>query len=127
MHIQKRLFKHICNRNRVTFHRFNYDNLCSQYNLPSLQKRRENIDIILFKKIISGYIDCPNILSKVNLNVPARPLRNHSTFYPYVCNPKINVTMYSYIPRVQVLCNSLSDNTGLDIFHASIRQIKQLL
>ena len=53
--IQKRLFKHICNRNRVTFHRFNYDNLCSQYNLPSLQKRRENIDIILFKKIISGY------------------------------------------------------------------------
>ena len=124
--IQKRFIKSLCYRNNIQYHRLDYANLCNIYKLIPLHTRRELTDLILLKKIACNMVDCPHLLSLINLNVPSRDLRNRTFLCPYTSNPRIDVYKHSFIPRSQEICNRIVKSTGFDLYHDSISKLKKL-
>jgi len=49
-------------------------------NLPTLKSRRTTANVCFMFKLIIGSIDSPNLLSKINFNVPMRAMRTHTNF-----------------------------------------------
>ncbi|GBM02286.1 hypothetical protein AVEN_108826-1 [Araneus ventricosus] len=54
--------------------------LRDMFNMPSLCSRRDVSCVLFFYKVINGSIECTDILSSINFAVPARYLRNQSSF-----------------------------------------------
>ena len=57
-----------------------YNDLLSVAGLDSLQLRRTKCSITFLFKLCNNLIDCPQLMSCVDLYVPARSLRKHLTF-----------------------------------------------
>lgn len=57
-----------------------YDPILCELKLLSINSRRTFLDMFLYKTV-NGLIDCPDLLHRINLHIPARPLRNHALFH----------------------------------------------
>lgn len=100
-----------------------YEQRCAKFHLLPLHLRRIISDIILLIKIIRGSCDCPSLLRKININVPARKFRNNKVFF--VPSVSTNYRKNSYILRACSTFNNLSSETDLDIFCSGIDSLKK--
>ena len=55
-------------------------------NLPSLESRRTMLDVMFVVKLLDGNINSPELLSRLNINVPVRPTRRYSLLKLSHCN-----------------------------------------
>jgi hypothetical protein len=88
-------------------------------NLQSLESRRQLQDLIFLRRILLGDVDCPEILSLIDLRVPGRT-RSAQIFYHQACST--NYEMNSVVPRLHRLGNLVSSN--FDFFNGSNHQLK---
>lgn len=49
--------------------------------MTNLNERRKKIDLKFLYKIVNGIINCPELLSCFNFNVPHRRNKSNNTFY----------------------------------------------
>lgn len=79
--IQKKFLKHLNFRDGVSSDKVeSYVHNCRIHNLLALEERRDMLDIVLLYDILSGHIDCPDLLAQITFNVPRRRTRHTSLF-----------------------------------------------
>jgi len=59
----------------------NYDYLLADLNLMTLANKKIYLSLSFLHKILNGAIDCPELLERIRLHVPARPLRFKPLFH----------------------------------------------
>ena len=75
--VQKSFLKFMLNPTGI---RLEYEEMCNHYGLQSLRTRRKITSIMMCFDILSGNLDCPEILAQLNFNCPVILLRRHSMF-----------------------------------------------
>jgi hypothetical protein len=62
-----------------------YDAVIDRLSLQSLADRRITINKVFLVKLINGSIDCPELLSKINLKIPCVQVRSSYPFSIPLC------------------------------------------
>lgn len=111
--IQNKFIKHL---------RYKYNNnyICT---LRSLKSRRIVADMTFLHKIIHNEIDCPELLSQINFNIPSKRTRHTNLFYTTSNNT--NAAVNSPISRILQRFNSIQTSTNIDIFSDSLPLFKK--
>ncbi|CAH2084629.1 unnamed protein product [Euphydryas editha] len=74
--LQKRLLYHVAHSAGVAKRIKGYATRLDYFKIKTLESRRKILDLLLLSKILNGCINCPDLLSKFKLRVPARYPRN---------------------------------------------------
>lgn len=99
------------------------ETLLARFDVKPLKSRRTCLGILFLQKIINGRIDCPYLLSNINLHVPRLPVRNVNTFYLPL--PQNNVMLFS--PLYSICSNYSVVQNAIDIFNSKPNDIKRIL
>lgn len=123
--IQRKFMRHLCYRNKERYKTENYQQLCKKYHLLPLSIRRETADLTFLLKIASGSIDCPALLSNINLRLPTRQLRfNPPLFLPLAST---NYRRNSFMWRASKNFNELSKKVDIDLFNTGCESARRIL
>lgn len=126
--VQKRFLWHLsyhCNMARILT---SYSSRLKHFKLMSLENRRVILDHLFLYKIINTHIDCPRLLSQVNLNVPYKLARKSKYRLLRAKGFKTNLGHFSTINRMQVQFGRLSCSPSVDIdMSCSLHTIKSVL
>ncbi|XP_043481757.1 uncharacterized protein LOC122510881 [Leptopilina heterotoma] len=99
-----------------------YEELRSQFRIPSIRSRFLKADLEFFYGILNGKIDCPSLLSGISLSVPYIFLRNSAIFkVPF---SRTNLGSNSPLTR---LCREANYAQSVDFFNASKSRFAQEL
>lgn len=93
----------------------NYREACSHHNLTSLQNRRTLMDMALLHGLCNGYIDCPELTSRVLRFCTPRRRTRHTQLFA-VSHSSTNYAQFSIINRIQKVYNK--EFYSSDIFHS---------
>jgi len=123
--IQHRFLRNISFKlgKRMKFTDHNYDYLLADLNLMTLANRRILLGLSLLHKLLSGAIDCPELLEGIYLHVPLRSLRFKTLFHvelhrtSYGANKPLN--------RLSSLANDFSDR--VDFFYTSFSSFRTII
>lgn len=90
--------------------------------MVTLETRRKNLGIVFFSRILSGEIDAPNLLRKININVRPRNIRDPKFIY-------VNCHRTNYGRNEPMSAMSTHFNNSVEDFdfHISSRKFKFLL
>ncbi|XP_045453897.1 uncharacterized protein LOC123663253 [Melitaea cinxia] len=106
-------------------HRSSYDQRLDHFGLITLRDRRKLLDLLFLYKVINGFMDSTDILSRVNLCVPYNSPRKPISHIFECSRNRTNLGRHSPINRICVeygeLCSRAPD---VDIFSDSLRKFK---
>lgn len=97
-----------------------YTEACRYFGLDSLEQRRQQYDILLLHDILSGKIDCTELLRNVSLKVPS--YRTRHTPLLHVPHVSTNYAQNSVLCRAARTYNK--HYSGLDLFYLSKTALK---
>lgn len=120
--IQKRLLKFVRFKDRNTILVNNYGALLKHYNMIALKTRRDMLDLCFLHKIISGNIDCPQLLKEFKIVVPRPNARNAPTFKCRFARTNLGVT--APLNRAFRTYNNISKIFGIDIYNDNLKSYK---
>ena len=83
-----------------------YETRCQLLHLDTLQLRRDLARAVMASDILTARIDCPELLSQLNLHVPARRLR--STIALHIPLRRTNYSVNSAMFGLQRVFNRVS-------------------
>ncbi|XP_060878360.1 uncharacterized protein LOC132950803 [Metopolophium dirhodum] len=87
-----------------------YTPLLNQLNMTTLAERRKIIDLKFLYKIVNGFLNCPELLSCLNFNIPHCRTRSANTFY--ISFQRTNYALCSPINRLMKITNDVQ----IDLF-----------
>lgn len=104
-----------------------YFKQCAKHHFLPLKERRDFSDILFLNKIVTSSIDCPEILSKINIYIPSRSFRKSPLLYVPVA--KTNYRKNTYMYRACKTFNKIyhQDNLDIDLFVSNLASIKKQL
>ena len=119
--VQKKFLKYAAFKCTKVNNNLSYDNLCANFNLQSLENRRKMLDTRNLNKLFTNDINCPYLLSTVQIRVPRS---NIMTRYKPVfhVDSRLNVRKNSPIQRA----SSIANNSPLDVVGSSAFTFKSL-
>ncbi|CAK1584851.1 unnamed protein product [Parnassius mnemosyne] len=123
--VQKRFLWHLTRSCNMTRTLKSYEERLSHFKIPSLETRRKIIDLLFLKKLVTGFLDCPDLLSRINFNVPHR--------LPISCNSKLflapqgrtNLRSHCSLTRMFALYKEYQSR--IDLFSTSMAVIKKVV
>lgn len=123
--VQRKFLKFLCYLQDGVYPVQGFDHvvLLSRFQLKSLSSRRIVTSIKFLVKLTNNDIDCLELLSNLNFNVPQVSTRFHSTFY--VNFNRTNVLRKSPISIMCELCNNYTNS--FDIYCDSLHSIVKAL
>lgn len=116
-------FRQKCNFPDIEDYHIPIDFVRNHLNLPTLEKRRTDNDLIFLYKILNNLCSCPKLLEKINLRIPSGSLRHNNLFDPQFTTKDFikNSPLY----RIQYSFNEYSkNNSSLDIFNDTLTKFK---
>lgn len=116
--VQKRFLRFIAFKLKIPSEHIVYLDLMKVLNIPTLENRREMLDLVFLFKIVNGLIDSPSLLHEIDFKVPQRNTRNRDTFYLESHNRN-----YGLNKPVQRMCHRGND-TQIDFFSMSLSSFK---
>lgn len=125
--IQKRFLNHLtfCSYKKRTLR--SYSSRLNYFKILSLNNRRKLLDMSFFFKLLNNQLDCPPLLSSINLNIPFKMARAH-VYKLFKEKPhKTNLGMNSPITRMIKMYNSFPKNCNFDIFSEHLHAFKRKL
>ena len=87
----------------VTGRSLEYGELMQTFDVPSLESRRLQYDLMFLRNVLRGDIDSPYLLRCFSLHVPARTTRNLSLFY--AAYARINTVKFGMFCRIPMSAN----------------------
>lgn len=122
--IQRKLTKHLFYRLPWSSHAScpAYRTRCLLFGLESLQHRRMTAQCIFLHKTISGSIDAPFILSKVNFLAPGRQLRPRQFL-----RPEFRTTMHSASDPIIQMMDTYNKLGNLVDFNMTVNHLRKCL
>lgn len=104
-----------------------YADKLEHFKLGTLELRRTVSDLTFLYKLLNNKIDCLDLLSKININVPSRPPR-HPRSVLYVPRYRTNLGKHSFMSRITHKYNKISGlTTDVDIFSNTLHKYKSLI
>jgi len=101
----------------------NYDHLLVDLNLMTLANRRILLGLSLLHKLLSGAIDCPELLEGIRLHVPVRSLRFNTLFYI-----EQHRTSYGANKPLNRLCSQANDFSDcVDFFFTNLSSFRAII
>lgn len=98
------------------------EDLLRQFNMQSLQTRRDMTSVIFLYKIVNNIIDCPELLYRIGLRVPRAGSRDTQLLHlPYARTHRL-----SYSPLHQMIHCHSSIEDHCDILNTSISAIREI-
>ena len=119
--VQKRLVRWMSYRDGLVSEELDYLELCLNYNLQTLEKRRNVTDLCNLNKIVNNNLNSPYIVSQVLIIVPKR-ICHVKRDRLFSANSRINLRKNTFIPRVLSFANSHNE---IDIFEPNKRTFKE--
>lgn len=122
--IQKKFLSNLAFTNGLAKKIRSYEGRLKEFNISSLEKRRDILDLTFLHKTLNSDIDCPQLLECFGLRVPRRLPRAPIT---PLCPPfrKSVLGANSPVPRLCKLLNSYGNE--VDIFADSLYGFRKLL
>ncbi|KAL3276296.1 hypothetical protein HHI36_024194 [Cryptolaemus montrouzieri] len=74
--IQRKFLRHFAFRSLIWSLNLDLDLVRNMFNLDYLAHRRQVFDLCFLYRLLNGSVECPDLLSMVELNIPARPTRH---------------------------------------------------
>lgn len=103
-----------------------YEDRLRYFNMNTLKDRRSMLDSVFLYKLTNNIFDCPDLLSRVNLNVPTK-LPRKSRYNLFVTkSSKSNLGLFSPLNRMFSQYNSLSKSTNFDIYADPLSKLKSI-
>lgn len=99
-----------------------YQNRCRLLAMDTLEKRRNIMKAMFIAKLLTGEIDAPNILRRIDLNAPQRTLRNVSFI-----RSEFHRTDYGSNEPIKAMCDVFNVNYHLFDFNISTNIFKSRL
>ena len=110
--VQRKFIKFMCFQTKQLYDSNDYIILCDQFHLTTLEHRRTVRDLTVFYKILHSKLDCPQLVSALHLNIPARRTRHTKTFTT-VRKSRLVIRKNDFMPRTISVANSVEK---LDFF-----------
>lgn len=105
---------------------YQYDDILFQFNLQSLQTRRQIAELCFLYNVLNGGIQCPQLLALVPFNVSVR--RGRSTNLFVVPFHPTNYGKNNPFTRILDRANKLSNRCGdVDFFNSKLVRFKSFL
>ena len=120
--IQHRFLRHCAFRLHCVIVDHNYGPLEQQLALPQLRKRRDISGAIFVYRIIHYLINCPDLLCRIQFNIPRHGLRHQATF-----NIPFHRTSYGVCNPLDRYMGILNDCGTVDIFNVRLGQLRRSL
>lgn len=79
--VQKKFLRYIGYKLSIPSDTLDYNEVMKILNMKSLHERRIIYDRLFIFKLLNNYIVCPELLGFININVPARILRETNVFF----------------------------------------------
>jgi len=117
--VQKKFLRFLCCKTHVEYK--SHTAACKHFNILPLKSRRLLNDMIFLFKLVNGEIDCPDVLSQVNFNIPQRQTRNKTLFYLPHCST--NSVYHSPLYRSMMYYNSKFSE--FDLFSQNRKSFKK--
>ncbi|CAH2109339.1 unnamed protein product [Euphydryas editha] len=121
--LQKRLLYHVAYSAGVAKRIKGYATRLDYFKIKTLEYRRKILDLLLLSKILNGCINCPDLLSKFKLRVPARYPRNPIN----LLSPPFRKTVLGSNSPVSRLCKLHNEYAQIDMFCSSLGKLKYQL
>ncbi|XP_046666538.1 uncharacterized protein LOC124358286 [Homalodisca vitripennis] len=121
--IQRRFLRIIGVRLGYDFMAAPVDTIAESLGLLSLSVRRQLADAVFLRKLLTGQVDCDDLLSRISFRIPGST-RSRDLFFPHQYS-----TTYAYhscLPRLQRRGNALSSGLGYDFFFDSELALRRL-
>jgi hypothetical protein len=123
--VQRRFLTHLGYRIRNKHKLHSYHKRLKYFRFASLSSRRKTLDLMfLFKLVNSKGLECPELLTKIKIAVPARMPRPGVYKLFTIGLSKTNLGRNSALSRMAKLYNHLPDSIGIDIFNDSLHSFK---
>lgn len=125
--VQKTFLYHLTYMDNLCKSLRSYKSRLDHYQIMPLEKRRNAADIIMLYKLISGIVDCPDMLNRIIFRVPrpgSRMLSSRRTFALPTC--RTNMLKHSSLYR---MCDSYEKlKSEFDVFAiSSLTSAKRLI
>ena len=119
--VQKRLVRWMCFRDGLEYENYGYLELCQNYNLETLEMRRNVTDLCNLNKVLNNSLNSSYIISQVLIYVPYRSCRSRRNRL-FSADYRINIRKNTFIPRVLSFANT---HCEIDIFEQSKHVFKK--
>jgi len=107
----------------MKFTDYNYDHLLADLNLMTLANRRILFGLLLLHRILSGTVDCPELLESIRLHVPVKLLRSNPSFH--VEQHRTSYGVNRPLNRLCALANEFSDR--VDFFYTDFSLFRTII
>lgn len=125
--IQKKFLKRLVYTSRHNFIDTKYEEKLEHFNMKTLRQRCDFLRLIFVFKLVNNYIDCPSLLSLVNIQTP-RPAARAINYKPlYIPQRKNRYGCNSPLLRSFKLYNFIFQHCDIDIFSDSLNLFKKKL
>nr|CAH7748267.1 unnamed protein product [Callosobruchus chinensis] len=126
--VQHKFLKILAYKSGIAIDNHDYSAVMEYFKILPLAKRRVISDICYLHKILNSGIDCPYLLSKVNINVPTRANPRHCMYFniPFC---RTNIGLNSPLIRMQRNLNTYGKYADMFTHQLSAfkRQIKNTM
>lgn len=124
--IQRKFLYHLSYQCKLAKRLPTYETRLEYFKLLSLEDRRKVLDFMFLYKIINNKVDCADLLSRINYNVPSK-LARLSRYLPFKANTfRTNLGHFSAMDRIQSQFSKLSRSNDVDMSY-SLRKFKSSL
>ena len=125
--VQKRFLRYIYYRKHGVYphydrHPVRTRDMQQEFNILSLQHRRDLADAILLYRLCNNLVESPSLLSSLNFHIPGRRTRQRKLFSPSSVSPS---RFLPPIDRLLNLYNTLTEHIDLDLFCMSLGTFKK--
>ncbi|CAF4919102.1 unnamed protein product [Pieris macdunnoughi] len=106
-------------------HSDGYHHRCQRYHFLPLENRRNISDVCYLLQIVRGFVDCPEMLAKLNLRTDLLWFRHRPLFKmpPFNTNYRKN----TFLIRSVQTYNQYSTQLDIDLFFSSIDSVRRTL
>ena len=111
----------MCYRDGIDYDTHGYLELCQNYNLQTLEMRRNVNDLCNLNKVLSNSLNSSYIVSQILIYVPYRSCRARRNRL-FSADYRINIRKNTFIPRVLSFANS---HCEIDIFEQNKHVFKR--
>ena len=113
--VQKRLIRWMCYRDGIDYDNHGYLELCQNYDLQTLEVRRNVTDLCNLNKVLNNSLNSSYIVSQILIYVPYRSCRaRRNRLFSADC--RINIRKNTFVPRVLSFANC---HCEIDIFESN--------
>lgn len=120
--VQQKFLRFVAYKLGIPLEDINYNQISTLLGLPTLENRRVLLDLIFLFKLVTGFVDSPELLYRIKFHVPPRTTRSQIQFHV-----EYHQTNYALNGPIQRCCRSANEYCDMDVFVSSINAFKKHL